>query len=65
MDNINEIIKKLKKLGFRTKQGSGSRLKLYPPNPQFPFYALHVGEQAIHPLKRYSLKNWNIDLTKL
>lgn len=65
MDNINQIISKMKKLGFRMEHGSGSRLKVYPTDKNMPFYSLHLGEKSLHPLKRFSRKNWNLDLEKL
>jgi hypothetical protein len=64
MQNIHKIIKNLKKLGFTTKSGQGSRIKLYPPDKNKPFYSLHLNNdgKAFFPLNRFSKNNWNIDL---
>ncbi len=62
MDNINQLIAKLQKRGFSVKFSGGSKCKLYPPIKTQPFYSLHVGERAIHPLNRFARKNWNLDL---
>jgi hypothetical protein len=63
MKNINQIIRELEKLGFRVEYCQGSLAKIYPESG--PFYSCHIGERAIHPLKRFAKKNWNIDLHKL
>lgn len=65
MKNINQIIRSLQKVGFRVEFGNGSLVKLYPVDATQPFYSLHIGERAIHPLKRFAKKNWNIELNKL
>ena len=64
MKNINQIIKILNKKGFKVVHGNGSLVKLYPIN-NGPYYSLHLGEKAIHPLKRFAKKNWNIDIATL
>lgn len=65
MKNINQVIRSLEKIGFRVEYGNGSLIKIYPPNPNQPFYSCHLGERALHPLKRFSMKNWNIDLKSI
>jgi hypothetical protein len=65
MKNINQILRGLGKLGFRVEFCDGSLVKLYPSDNNMPFYSLHIGERAIHPLKRFAKKNWNIELSKL
>lgn len=65
MKNINQIIKYLQKLGFRIEFGEGSLIKIYPLDSSMPFYSCHIGEKALHPLKRFARKNWNLDITKL
>jgi hypothetical protein len=65
MKNINQIMKALEKKGFMIEYGNGSIAKIYPSNDNQPFYSLHVGERAIHPLKRFAKKKWNIDLKNL
>ena len=65
MKNINQIIRSLAKLGFRVENGNGSIAKIYPSDNSLPFYSCHLGERAIHPLKRFSKKHWNIDLKNL
>jgi hypothetical protein len=65
LKNINQILKGLGKLGFRVEFCDGSLVKLYPADSSQPFYSLHVGERAIHPLKRFAKKNWNIELDKV
>jgi hypothetical protein len=65
MKNISQIIRSLQKMGFRVECGNGSLVKLYPVDPNKPFYSLHIGERAIHPLKRFAKKNWDIELHKL
>jgi hypothetical protein len=63
MKNINQIMRELERLGFRVEYCQGSLVKIYPVSG--PFYSCHIGERAIHPLKRFAKKNWNIDLNKL
>ncbi len=65
MKNINQIMKALEKKGFRIEYGNGSIAKIYPIDSTQPFYSLHVGERAIHPLKRFAKKKWNLDLKDL
>lgn len=62
MKNINQIMRGLEKLGYRIEYGNGSIAKIYPADNTKPFYSLHIGERAIHPLKRFSKKHWNLDL---
>lgn len=62
MKNMNQIIRHLKKQGFQIEYGNGSIAKIYPSDENKPFYSLHIGEQAIHPLKRFAKKKWHIDL---
>jgi len=65
MKNINQIIKELEKKGFRIEYGNGSLVKIYPLDQTQPFYSCHIGERAIHPLKRFAKKKWNLDLKNL
>lgn len=65
MKNINQIIRELEKLGFTIEYGSGSIVKLYPVDRTKPFYSCHIGEKALHPLRRFAKKNWDIDLRSL
>ena len=65
MQNINQLIKSLEKRGFRVEYGNGSLIKIYPSDPNQPFYSCHIGERALHPLRRFAKKNWNLDLTRL
>lgn len=65
MKNINQIMKALEKMGFMIEYGNGSIAKIYPIDRNQPFYSLHIGERAIHPLKRFAKKKWDIDLKTL
>lgn len=65
MKNINQLIRSLGKLGFTIDYGNGSLIKIYPKDPNKPFYSCHIGERALHPLKRFAKNNWELDLTKL
>jgi len=65
MKNINQLLKSLEKLGFRIEYGNGSLIKIYPKESDQPFYSCHIGERALHPLKRFARKNWNLDITSL
>jgi hypothetical protein len=65
MKNINQIMKELEKKGFRIEYGNGSLVKIYPLDETQPFYSCHIGERAIHPLKRFAKKKWNLDLKNL
>jgi predicted RNA binding protein YcfA (HicA-like mRNA interferase family) len=60
--NIEKIIRKFKKLGFKIEHGDGSIAKMYHPERDKPFYSLHIGEKAIHPLRRFAKSNWDIDI---
>lgn len=66
MKNTGQLLKGLRKLGFRLVDGNGgSTVKIYPPNPAMPFYSFHIGERGLHPLRRFARQNWGIDLTEL
>lgn len=65
MKNINQILRELEKLGFTIEYGTGSVVKLYPADSSKPFYSCHIGERALHPLRRFAKKNWDLDLRKL
>lgn len=65
MKNIIQIMKALEQKGFRIEHGNGSIAKIYPNDDSQPFYSLHIGERAIHPLKRFSKKKWNLDLKSI
>lgn len=65
MKNINQIMRGLEKLGYKIEYGNGSIAKIYPADNSQPFYSLHVGERAIHPLRRFAKKNWNLDLRSI
>jgi hypothetical protein len=58
-------MKSLEKKGFTIQYGNGSIAKIYPFDHSQPFYSLHVGERAIHPLKRFAKKKWNLDLKNI
>ena len=62
MKNINQIVKGLERIGYRIEYGNGSLIKIYPNDSSKPFYSCHIGEKAIHPLKRFAKKNWNLNL---
>lgn len=62
---LKHILKELEKRGFIMKNGNGSKCKLYNPDKSKPFYSLHIGERAIHPLNRFSKQNWGIDILSL
>jgi hypothetical protein len=62
MKNLPQLLKELQRRGFRVEYSTGSKAKLYPNDPTKPFYSLHIGQRAIHPLKRFSRQNWNLDL---
>lgn len=63
--NINGIMRKLKKLGYEIEYGDGSSAKIYPLDKNQPFYSLHIGEKALHPLRRFAKKNWALDLRRI
>lgn len=63
MKNIKEVLRALEKQGFRIEYGQGSLIKIYPKTGQF--YSCHLGEKALHPLRRFAKKNWNVDLRQL
>ena len=67
MDNINQVIRKLEKIGFTLIKSSGSKAKLYPPNKQQKFYSIHLsgGGKCFFPLSRFAREEWNIDLNNL
>jgi hypothetical protein len=48
-------IEEAKSLGFRIEE-KGNTIKLYPPDPTYPFYTAHMGERGIHPIRRYLKK---------
>lgn len=62
MKNLNQILRQLDKLGYSIENGNGSIVKIYPPDSNKPFYSCHIGEKALHPLRRFAKKNWNLDL---
>ena len=65
MLNVNQLMRGLKRLGFRLDYTTASTVKIYPPDIKQPFYSFHVGERGLHPLKRFSRANWNLDITQL
>lgn len=65
MKNINQIMRELEKIGYTITHGNGSIAKIYPIDKNQPFYSLHIGERAVHPLKRFAKKNWNLDIKNL
>lgn len=65
MKNINQIMRELEKLGYKIEYGNGSIAKIYPADSSQPFYSLHIGERAIHPLRRFAKKNWALDLRNI
>ena len=65
MKNINQILRSLEKIGYTIDTGNGSIAKIYHPDKSKPFYSCHIGEKALHPLRRFAKKNWGLDLRKL
>lgn len=65
MDNINQILNKLAKRGFRIIKNDGSRAKIYPPDKNQSFYSAHLSGPCLHPLKRFAKREWNLDLEKI
>jgi len=65
MKELNRIFHYLQSRGFRITQNDGTRRKIFPPDKNMPFYSIHIGEKAIHPLVRFARKNWGIDLTEI
>lgn len=65
MKNISQILRALHKYGFRIEYSDGSLVKIYPKSDSMPFYSCHIGEKALHPLRRFAKKNWKIDITKM
>lgn len=65
MKNIGQIMRALQRRGFKIVFCDGSLVKIYPSDPDKPFYSLHIGERAIHPLKRFAKKNWDLDIANL
>lgn len=65
MKNVSQLLKALEKLGFKIEYGNGSIAKIYPNDSSQPFYSLHIGERALHPLRRFAKKNWNLDLRNI
>jgi len=66
MKNANQILKALEKRGFRLNYTKASTVKIYPSDPNQPFYSAHVGsDRMIHPLKRFARANWGINLEEI
>lgn len=65
MKNINQLLRSLEKLGYKIEYGNGSLVKIYPLDSTQPFYSCHIGERALHPLRRFAKKNWNLDISNL
>jgi hypothetical protein len=63
--NIEKIMRQLKKLGYSIEYGDGSCAKIYPTDKDKPFYSIHIGEKAIHPLRRFAKTNWDLDIRSL
>lgn len=59
---MKKVIKFLESKGFRVEYGNGSRAKIYPPDPQKPFYSAHLSNQGIHPIRRFAKKEWGIEI---
>lgn len=62
MKNVSQILRALEKRGFRLDYTRASTVKIYPNDVNKPFYSAHLGDRMLHPLKRFSRKNWGIDL---
>lgn len=65
MKNIKDILRSLAKMGYTIESGNGSIIKIYHPDSTKPFYSCHIGEKALHPLRRFSKKFWDLDLRKI
>lgn len=65
MKNINQLVKSLSRMGYSIEYGNGSLIKIYPSDKTKPYYSCHIGEKAIHPLKRFAKKNWSLDISLL
>ena len=65
MKNVNNILKGLQRAGYRIEKGNGSRAKVFPPVAMQPFYSLHIGERMLHPLRRFAIQNWKLDINNL
>lgn len=65
MKNISQVLRSLEKLDYTIESGNGSIVKIYHPDKTKPFYSCHIGEKALHPLRRFAKKNWDLDLRKL
>jgi len=58
---LKKVIKKLKKLGFvfeEKKRGAFIRHS----SGEGPSYMMHFAEEAIHPMRRFFKKNYNINI---
>jgi hypothetical protein len=62
MKNMGQILRSLGKLGYTIENGNGSIVKIYHHDKDKPFYSCHIGEKALHPLRRFAKKNWDLDL---
>lgn len=49
------MVEEAESLGFRIDY-KGNTIKLFPPDPNYPFYTAHMGERAVHPIRRYLKK---------
>lgn len=58
--DIKKILQHLERLGFRTKHGDGSLIKVYHPDVTKPFFSLHLSDKGMHELRRFASKNWGI-----
>lgn len=65
MKNINQLLRALEKMGYTIDSGNGNIVKIYHPDKSKPFYSCHIGEKALHPLRRFAKKNWDLDLRKI
>jgi hypothetical protein len=62
LKNCYQILKEMQNIGYGLKYCEGSLVKIYPSNPNLPFYSFHLGEKGLHDLRRFAKKNWNLDL---
>ena len=58
---MRKALKHIRKLGVRTERKTKG-IMLIVDNPNIPNYMMHYGEKAIHPVRRWVKKHFNVDL---